>query len=220
MIIDLHTHTLFSDGVLIPYEHIQRAKKKGYGVLGLTDHADFSNYQWILENLLKLKEHFVYPEIKVIIGIEITHVPPIKIAELAFKAKEAGAEIIVAHGESLVEPVEQGTNQAAIEAGVDILAHPGLLSRNLALQAKKNNVLLEITARKGHNTANGHIVKVAKESGAFLAFNSDAHSPSDLFQDFTFYQNVALGSGLSQEEFQHYYNHLKKRAENFNNPLK
>ena len=40
---------------------------------------------------------------------------PIKIAEIAFKAKEAGAEIIVVHGESLVEPVEQGTNEAAIE---------------------------------------------------------------------------------------------------------
>ncbi len=218
MIIDLHTHTFFSDGVLVPCEQIQRAKKKGYEVLGLTDHADFSNYQWILENLLKLKEHFVYPEIKVVLGIEITHVPPIKIAEIAFKAKEAGAEIIVVHGESLVEPVEQGTNEAAIEAGVDILAHPGLLSRDLAFKAQKNGVLLEITARKGHNMANGHIVKVAQETGAFLAFNSDAHSPSDLFQDFSFYQNVALGSGLSQEEFQHYYNNLKKRTQSFIKP--
>lgn len=38
--VDLHTHSLFSDGVLLPSEMLQRAAQLGYGVLAITDHAD------------------------------------------------------------------------------------------------------------------------------------------------------------------------------------
>ncbi|HEY3347739.1 MAG TPA: PHP domain-containing protein, partial [Nitrospirota bacterium] len=46
--IDLHTHTLFSDGVLIPAELVRRAEVKGYEAIGLTDHADSSNIDFIV----------------------------------------------------------------------------------------------------------------------------------------------------------------------------
>ncbi len=38
--IDLHTHTFFSDGELAPSELVRRAYLKGYKVIGLSDHAD------------------------------------------------------------------------------------------------------------------------------------------------------------------------------------
>ncbi len=42
-------------------------------------------------------------------------------------SKELGAEIVVVHGETSVEPVAPGTNNASVElSDVDILAHPVL----------------------------------------------------------------------------------------------
>ena len=41
--IDLHTHTFFSDGGLLPSELARRARIAGYQALAFTDHADVSN---------------------------------------------------------------------------------------------------------------------------------------------------------------------------------
>jgi len=41
--IDLHTHSLLSDGELLPLELARRARVKGYTVLGITDHVDATN---------------------------------------------------------------------------------------------------------------------------------------------------------------------------------
>lgn len=212
MIIDLHSHTVFSDGALIPAEQIQRAAKKGYSVIGLTDHADFSNYQFLLDRMLAGKEQYLaFSNIKVLIGVEITHVPPKLIEKLAFKCREAGAEIVVVHGETMVEPVEEGTNLAAIDACVDILAHPGFISQKEANLAAQNNVLLEITRRGGHCLTNGHVLQTARKASAKLSFDSDAHSPSDLYPDFETYQKTAFAAGVSKEEFDFHYDNLKKR---------
>jgi len=48
--IDLHTHTTFSDGELIPAELARRAAKAGYRAMAMTDHADFSNLELILQH--------------------------------------------------------------------------------------------------------------------------------------------------------------------------
>jgi histidinol phosphatase-like PHP family hydrolase len=40
--IDLHTHTLFSDGELVPAELARRADRLGYRWLAITDHVDSS----------------------------------------------------------------------------------------------------------------------------------------------------------------------------------
>ncbi|MBU1154639.1 MAG: PHP domain-containing protein, partial [Proteobacteria bacterium] len=50
--IDLHTHTLFSDGELLPAELAQRAQVIGLEALAFTDHADMSNLEIILPRLL------------------------------------------------------------------------------------------------------------------------------------------------------------------------
>ncbi len=124
--IDLHTHTIFSDGELIPAELVRRAVAAGYKAIALTDHIDQSNIDLVIPRIAKavnaLRE--MVP-IAVMVGAELTHVPPRQIADLAKEARTLGAQIVVVHGETLVEPVLEGTNRAAIEAGIDILAHPG-----------------------------------------------------------------------------------------------
>ena len=157
--IDLHTHTLFSDGELIPAELTRRAAAVGYRAVAMTDHGDLSNIDLIVPRLLRVADDLSAQwGLKVIAGIELTHVPPAQFAEAAAEARKLGAMILVAHGETIVEPVAAGTNRAAIESGVDILSHPGLISDEDAALAVNNNVCLEITTRKGHSLTNCHVV--------------------------------------------------------------
>jgi histidinol phosphatase-like PHP family hydrolase len=198
--IDLHTHTVFSDGALIPAELVQRAEVKGLKAIAITDHTDSSNLDLILPRVLKavgdLNRHH---GIRALAGVELTHLPPDMIAPLTNQARQMGAHLVVMHGESPVEPVAPGTNRAAIEAGVDILAHPGLITPEEVEMAVRQGVCLEISGRKGHSLANGHVANLARRLGARLVINSDAHEPSDLMSP-EFTTRVGLFAGLSQEE--------------------
>ncbi|MFP4040642.1 MAG: histidinol phosphate phosphatase domain-containing protein [Desulfosudaceae bacterium] len=199
--IDLHTHTIFSDGVLVPSELARRAEFKGLKAIGLTDHGDISNLDFIVPRLVRAAESLNrFLRIKIIPGIELTHVPPAQIAELAEQARSLGAEIVIVHGQTLVEPVADGTNSAAIEAGVDLLAHPGLLTEAEAVKAERNNVLLEISARSGHSLSNGHVAALARQVGAGLVINTDTHSPSDLIDEDSA-RRIVLGAGLTEADF-------------------
>ena len=198
--IDLHTHSLFSDGVLVPSELVRRAVMKGYEVIAITDHADASNIDFIIPRVsAACRELSKRWNIKALPGIELTHIPPETFAELTQRGRSLGAMIIVAHGETLVEPVHPGTNRAAIEARVDILAHPGLITKEEAALAAKNGVCLEITSRKGHSLSNGHVARVAGDAGAKLVIDSDSHEPGDLVDD-EFARSVLLGAGLNNEQ--------------------
>src|SRR5512134_1623561 len=197
--IDLHTHSLFSDGVLVPSELVRRAVMKGYEVIAITDHADASNLDFIIPRVTAAcRELSRRWKIKALPGLELTHIPPETFGTLTKKARKLGAVIVVAHGETLVEPVHPGTNRAAIEAKVDILAHPGMITRGEAALAARNGVHLEITTRKGHSLSNGHVARVAEASGAKLVIDTDAHEPGDLVSD-EFARAVLAGAGLSAQ---------------------
>ena len=199
--IDLHTHTIFSDGVLIPAELARRAEHKGYEIIGMTDHGDMSNIDFVIPRLVSAAEALNQVlNIKIIPGIEITHVPPALIAATISKSRELGAKVVIVHGETIAEPVAPGTNQAAIAAGADILAHPGLISEADVRAAKENNVLLEITARKGHSLTNGHVARLCEKLGTKMVINTDSHAPGDLITDEQAKQ-VVCGAGLSEEAF-------------------
>jgi putative hydrolase len=198
--IDLHTHSIFSDGELIPSELVRRAKVAGYRAIAITDHMDHSNIDIIIPALLKVcgKLSDAY-SIRVLPGIELTHVPPEYIYELAVYARNLGAKIIVVHGETIAEPVISGTNLAALKAPIDILAHPGLLTEVEARLAALNSIYLEITTRKGHSLTNGHVVRVARIAKAALVLNTDSHSPQDLTSK-ELAMRIALGAGLTDKE--------------------
>lgn len=198
---DLHMHTVFSDGELIPSELSRRAEAIGIKGIAITDHGDFSNMDHIIPRLVKVAEYMNrLSGIKVLPGIEITHVPPPHIAEAVAFARSLGARVVIVHGETVVEPVAQGTNLAAINAGVDILAHPGLITLEEASLAAEKNVLLEITARGGHSLTNGHVALCAKKTGARMVLNTDSHAPRDLIGE-KFALTVAIGAGLSEDDF-------------------
>ncbi len=182
--IDLHTHTLFSDGELLPSELVRRAEVKGYEAIALTDHVDSSNIDFCLPRIVNickiLSRHW---RIKAIPGVEITHAPLQEIERLVAFARSNGARIVVVHGETISEPVITGTNRRAIEAGCDILAHPGRITASDVKLAAKKGVYLEITTRKIHSTTNKHVFMLARSAGAKLVLNTDAHAPADLISD-------------------------------------
>ena len=200
--IDLHTHTLFSDGVLLPAELVQRAYHAGYKAIALTDHMDMSNVDFVVPRLVKaargLSKH---SPMAIIPGAEITHVPPALISQLVTEARSLGARIVVVHGETIAEPVIPGTNRAGIESGADILSHPGLITVEDAALAAEKGVALEITSRKGHGLSNGHVAKVAMMTGASMVINTDAHGPEDLIS--RAYATVVLrAAGIPEENIE------------------
>ncbi|MCK4738479.1 MAG: histidinol phosphate phosphatase domain-containing protein [Deltaproteobacteria bacterium] len=200
--IDLHTHTLLSDGVLVPSELAARAKDAGYSGLAITDHVDSSNIESVIEKLLNFTSEFPNDNgLRILAGVELTHVQPARIGSLVKIARSLGAQIVVCHGESIVEPVAEGTNMAAVSAGVDILAHPGLVTEECARVAKENSVLFEITARSGHNYTNGHVAKIAEKTGVGLILNSDAHAPSDLLTP-ELAKKIVLGAGITNNKYE------------------
>lgn len=201
MIFDFHTHTYLSDGVLSPIELIRRAYMRGYGVIAVTDHVGIEDQERVLKTLVaecrRASEEW---DILALPGVEITHVPRNLIAEAAWRARDNGAQIVVVHGETIVEPVEPGSNLAAIRSrSVDVLAHPGIISEEEAALAAENGVYLEISSRRGHSLTNGHVARVGMLSGAKLVLDSDAHEPQDLLTA-ELALNVARGAGLSGEE--------------------
>jgi putative hydrolase len=199
--IDLHTHTLLSDGELVPSELARRARVKGYSMIGFSDHADITNVETVVSSILKIaSKASQYEGITVVPGVEITHVPPKLIGELIRIAREMGIWYVVVHGETLAEPVEQGTNRAGILGGTDILAHPGLITEEDMAMARERNVLVEVSGRKGHSLANGHVAALGKRLGANLVFDTDAHSPSDLVT-YSEAERIVMGAGLNEKDF-------------------
>jgi histidinol phosphatase-like PHP family hydrolase len=198
--IDLHTHSIFSDGELIPSELVRRAAVAGYRAIAITDHADFSNLDYILPRLARVAAKLAGNcGIDIFFGVELTHVPPVLIEEAVLEARRLGAQLVVCHGETIAEPVAPGTNRAAILAGVDILAHPGLIRAEEVELAVEKGVCLEITTRKGHSLCNGHVAAMARKYGADLVINTDSHAPNDLIP-WEKARRVALGAGLIEEE--------------------
>jgi len=197
MVYDFHTHTLLSDGEFSPIELIRRALVNNYRAIALTDHTSIGELPRIIQEATEAcalaRSHW---DILAIPGVELTHVPAHAIAETAKKAKELGAWLVVVHGETIVEPVEKGTNLAALHSPhVDILAHPGLLSLEEAQLAATNGIFLEISARKGHCLTNGLVASLARQVGAKLLLDSDAHNAHDLLTS-SLANAIAHGAGL------------------------
>jgi putative hydrolase len=198
---DFHSHTFHSDGCLSTVELIRRAQVNGYRCIAVTDHVGLGNCEDVLRQVVRdcalCEEHW---GILAIPGVEITHVPAAAISTVARAARRAGARVVLVHGETLVEPVEPGTNLAAVSCpDVDVLAHPGRLSAEEARLAAAHGVFVEISARGGHGLGNGNTVLVGRAAGARLIVDSDSHEPGDLLTA-DFQRSVALGAGVREDE--------------------
>ncbi len=207
---NLHAHTFLSDGDLLPSEVTVRYQDKGYKVIAITDHADYSNIKQITKAIVEFCKRWPKNSgIKVLPGIELTHLPPEQFKPLAALARKEGVKIIIAHGETPVEPVTKNTNHLALLADIDILAHPGLITDEDTKLAKERGVFLEITSRRGHKETNTHVINQARKFGAKLILNNDSHAPEDIITPDQLIK-VGLDSGLTPIEVDTIYEDVKK----------
>ena len=208
--IDVHTHTLLSDGEPLPEELVRYAMTLDCTALAITDHVGFSNCAATVAAVKRLCDAYRPAlDLKLLAGVEVTHVHPDLIGDAVALAREAGAELVLGHGESLAEPVSPGSNRAYVEAGVDVLAHPGLIDDETAALAAEKGVLLEVSGRKGHCLTNGHVVAAARRTGAALSFGSDAHSPTDL-RGRESAVLVLRGAGLDEAEVAQVFQNMER----------
>jgi len=172
---NLHSHSLLSDGVLLPSEIAARYLFAGYKAIAITDHVDYSNIRPVATQTVEFCRQWPAKSgIIVLPGVELTHIPPEQFKPLARIARGLGVKVIIGHGATPIEPVAPGTNRAALLAGIDILAHPGKISVEDARLAAKKGIFLEVTTRKGHNLANRRVVRTALAAGAKLIIDLGA----------------------------------------------
>lgn len=207
MLYDFHTHTFHSDGVLSPIELIRRAFVKGYSAIAITDHVALGSLGRVINetsgDCALARAHW---NILAIPGVELTHLPPQAISEVAQKAKEMGARLVIVHGETSTEPIEQGTNLAAVQSPyVDILAHPGLITTEEAALAAQNNVFIELTSRTRHSATNAHVALISQKAQARLLVNSDAHNEDDLLTP-ALAEAVLHQAGLGEHHYEQILN--------------
>jgi len=170
--------------------------------LALTDHISMEDPKPLLDRLHQEARAWEGTPFTPIVGVELTKVPARRIADAARAARKAGAEIVIVHGETIVEHVPLGTNHAAIDSGeVDVRAHPGLIDPKDVELAKAHSVVLEISGREGHSYCNGHVARLALEVGAELVVDSDAHAPEQLIP-LPRARRIALGAGVPESELE------------------
>ena len=199
--IDLHMHSTLGIGSLPPAAALRHARLAGCRVAALTDQADGATLAFVVQSLLPLtREYGLYMDIDTLAGVELTQVPPQLMARTVEQARNLGAQLVLAYGETLADSVPVGTNLAAIEAGVDILSHPGLITPEEAALAAEKGVLLELSCLPPHALANGHVAAQARKAGAKLVLGSDARGPHD-FCSREQRRAIALGAGLSPAEY-------------------
>lgn len=197
---NLHSHSLLSDGVLLPSELAVRYEAAGYKTLAITDHADYSNIEPCVQGILDFVRR--WPKsmgIKVLSGIELTHIPLEQFKPLAKYSRSQGIQVIIGHGETTAEPVVKGTNRAALLSDIDILAHPGRISAEDTKLAKRRGIFLEVTTRHGHNRSNSYVIRQALKYGAKLLLSHDAHMPEDIISPEQTLM-AAIKSGLTRKQ--------------------
>ena len=198
--VDFHSHSYLSDGSTSATVMWYEAERLEHRALALTDHLSLEDPRPMLDRLHREAKAWDGSPFQPIVGVELTYIPPRRIATVARIARRAGAEIVIVHGETIAENVAPGTNHAALESGlVDVLAHPGLLDPPDADLAHSNSVVLEISARRGHSLCNGHVVRLALDAGAELVVDSDAHDPSQLVRADAA-RRIASGAGVPDSQ--------------------
>ncbi len=199
---DFHAHSFLTDGSTSATEMWYEAEVLEHRALALTDHLSFEDPRPLLERLRGEAAAWEGSKFRPVVGVELTKVPPARIADAARAARRAGAEIVIVHGETIAEHVPPGTNHAAIDSGlVDVLAHPGVLAPEDAELARAHSVVLEISARRGHSLTNGRVARLALEVGAELVVDSDAHSAHELVP-LDQARRIALGAGVPEERLE------------------
>lgn len=200
--IDFHIHP---QAFFSPSEAAHCGRQAGNRSVALLARCHKENLETELLPLVRaVRQLTLYNSIDAIAGVELVHVPSGLLPETVAKARELGAQIVVGHGESVLPHgavVPKGANLSAIEAGVDLLAHPGLLTEEEALCAVQKGCALELSLAPWHSMYNGHVAKVALKHGCMLVAGSNAREACDMIWRETAH-SLLMGAGMDEQAMQ------------------
>ena len=193
---DLHLHTNWSDGANTIEEMAQAAASLGYEYLAVTDHskalamARGLDEKRLADQLGQVRAaNESVPEIRILCGIELDILGEGVLDLDAGILGELDVIVGSVHSRFGLPPAEMTERLvAALASGyVDVLAHPTgrLLGQREAYQfdleavldcAARVGVALEINAYPQRLDLNDVMARAAKEHGAKIAINTDAHA--------------------------------------------
>lgn len=207
---DLHTHTIWSDGVSTPDEMVERAIAGGLKTIAITDHSysirkKFDQYVAAIE---AVKEKYKR-DIRVLVGSEVDikkdgslGLEPGQLRQLDF--------VVGSIHHNHKENVEERLIAAAKSGHIDIIGHPtGRYAGSREIPeidwdrvfgvCAKHKVALEINPNVDRLDLPADLVKMAKARGCKFAINTDAHSASHL--GFVFLGlKIAKRAGLTKSD--------------------
>ncbi|MBZ6495886.1 DNA polymerase/3'-5' exonuclease PolX [Natrinema longum] len=198
---DLHTHTEWSDGNTTIEAMVEAAADRGYDYFGIADHAEGPGIVGdmgltdteILEQVQEIHAVGEEAEIEVLAGIEanVDAAGEIDLSEAVIEALDV---VVASTHSALGQDAETATDRLvhAIEnPAIDVLGHPSgrLLNERSGLEldatalgaaAAEHDTALEVNSDPRRLDLWGSAVQAAREAGAPIAINTDAHQPSTL----------------------------------------
>lgn len=201
---DLHTHTIYSDGVALPKYRVMEAWLDGLDVLSITDHIEFRPHEMAFTEYLEeyMSDQYkkavntnitrkaadsngilvdlnqtVKDAVKVAADYGITVIPG---AEITRKT-EGDFNVLFTTDNNLIydpDPV-QSVRNAKVQGAVVMHNHPGKTRRNLDC-SKTERILYDEGLIDGVEVMNGaefypEIIDRVREKNLFIAANTDIH---------------------------------------------
>lgn len=215
--IDVHIHITASSAPqssgLSAGEALRLASLNGYRAAALIlrhGGLDVPDLTPLIDDIKNLSLH---TNMEAVLGVELVHIPPALLPQAVKNMRSSGADIVLVHGETLLEPVAEGTNFAAIDAGADILAHPGLIDETAASYAAERGVALELSSAPRHAFANAHLIAMARRFGCTLLPGSSAHTAQDIYPP-SLRNRLYQGAGMTVKELSLLRQHAEKFIQN------
>ena len=193
---------------------LRYASLAGIRFAGLVMPSDGTGLSRLADFSAQVRRLSLYANVEAWAGVELCHIPPALLPEAVREAREAGARLVLVYGESIMDQVEQGTNFAAIEAGADIITHPGLVDAETAIFAAERAVAFEFTSSPRHALSNAHTAAMALKQGVPLVRGSNASRAEELTTR-AFWPSVIKGAdtGIMGENGINIVEYLRKSEE-------
>lgn len=198
---DVHTHTIFSDGVNTLDEMVAEARKLGYKYFGISDHApsvSSRGYKEVEKIIKNTKEEIsninkAFDDIHVFFGYEINILADATISLPDELIKELDYAIASIHGafNQDRETITKRLVAAATNPYINIIGHPGgrlinerdaydVIWREFFAAVKDNSKVIEINAQPNRLDLAEDLVYDAVNKGIDLIINTDAHATDQL----------------------------------------
>ena len=158
---------------------LRYAALAGIRFAGLVIRSGGDNFSEVAVLAEQVRRFSLYADVEAGTGVELCHVPPALLPSAVREARDAGAELVLVYGETIADQVAEGTNFAAVEAGADIITHPGLVDAETATFAAERGVALELTSCPRHALTNARTAAMAMSCGCPLVRGSAATCDKD-----------------------------------------